>query len=189
MSEDTGKTNEIIFPDLVELWKELYFKNESSWGEEFKEFITKETFVYLLDKTLDHYLSNEKVIRQNMDKYLDRSSFPSKKDIARVAEMVISVEDKVEVLDFELVQAVKSMADSMLNMADAQKKAKDELSALRKDIADLNKKIDRLDKKAANPPKTTHISKSAGIPKEPEVKSSSTKNKKKERGSSEELIP
>ncbi len=177
MSEDTNK-DEIYFPDLIELWKEFYFKNENSWGEVIKEFITKETFVYMLDKTLDHYLSNEKIIRQNMDKYFERSAFPSKKDIARVAEMVIAVEEKVEVLDDQLVGAVKSMADSMLVMAEAQKKSREEIVALRKDIANLIKKMDPPAKKVSNVPKETQIK-----------KTSPSKTKKKETVSGDELIP
>ena len=176
MSEDTK--DEIYFPDLIELWKEYYFKNENSWGEVIKEYITKETFVYMLDKTLDHYLSNEKIMRQNMDKYFERSSFPSKKDIARVAEMVIAVEEKVEVLDDQLVEAVKSMADSMLAMAEAQKRSREELVALRKDIANLSKKMAPPAKKASNTPKEP-----------PAKKSSPSKTKKKETVSGDELIP
>ena len=185
MSEDTNKNtekvfftkDEIYFPDLIELWKEFYFKNENSWGEVIKEFITKETFVCMLDKTLDHYLSNEKLLRQNMDKYFERSAFPSKKDIARVAEMVIAVEEKVEVLDDQLVEAVKSMADSMLAMAEAQKRSREEIVALRKDIANLNKKMNPPAKKAGN------------TPKEQAKKASPSKTKKKEKGSNDELIP
>lgn len=186
MSEDTNKNSEkvfftkdeIYFPDLIELWKEFYFKNENSWGEVIKEFISKETFVSMLDKTLDHYLSNEKMLRQNMDKYFERSAFPSKKDIARVAEMVIAVEEKVEVLDDQLVEAVKSMADSMLAMAEAQKRSRDEIVALRKDIANLNRKMDPPGKKASNAPKEP-----------PAKKASPSKTKKKETGSVDELIP
>ncbi|PKM76059.1 MAG: hypothetical protein CVU90_14385 [Firmicutes bacterium HGW-Firmicutes-15] len=186
MSEDSQKNaqkeffskDEIYFPDLVELWKEFYFKNENSWAEVLKEVITKDTFVYMLDKTLDSHLSNEKLIRQNMDKYFERSAFPSKKDIARVAEMIISVEEKVELLEDQLVDSVKSMADSMLAMAEAQKRSREEIAALRKDIADLNKKLAQPDKEVNN------------APKEPRTKKApQAKTKKKETNSAGELIP
>jgi polyhydroxyalkanoic acid synthase PhaR subunit len=186
MSEDTSNKSEkevftkdeIYFPDLVELWKEYYFKNENSWAEVLKEVITKDTFVNMLDKTLDTHLSNEKLIRQNMDKYFERSAFPSKKDIARVAEMIISVEEKVEGLEDQLVDAVKSMANGMIAMAEAQKKSRDEIVALRKDIADLNEKLTPLDKDVII------------ASKEPRAKKSSRpKSKQKETNLDGELIP
>jgi polyhydroxyalkanoic acid synthase PhaR subunit len=185
MSEDTHEKaqkeffakDEIFFPDLTELWKEFYFKNENSWAEVLKEVITKDTFVHMLDKTLDSHLSNEKLMRQNMDKYFEQSPFPSKKDIARLAEMIVSVEEKVEVLDDQLVDAVKSMANGMLAMAEAQKRSREEIVALRQDIADLSKKLAPLDNEIKN------------TPEEPRAKKSSqSKGKKKHANSAGELI-
>jgi predicted nucleic acid-binding Zn-ribbon protein len=113
-----------------------------------------------------------------MDKYFERSAFPSKKDIARVAEMIISVEEKVEGLEDQLVDAVKSMANGMIAMAEAQKKSRDEIVALRKDIADLNEKLTPLDKDVII------------ASKEPRAKKSSRpKSKQKETNLDGELIP
>jgi len=173
MSEDNKNADkepstkdEIYFPDLAALYKELYVLNENTWAEVFKNIITKDTFVQTLDKTLDNYLSNEKIIRQNVDKFMERSAFPSKKDIARIAELIIAVEEKVEVLDYQLVDAVKSMADSMLAMVEAQKKTREEMTALRMDILTLKKNIEGSDKKTNDAPiepvaKTTTPSKSS----------------------------
>ncbi|MDD4802373.1 MAG: hypothetical protein PHF24_05460 [Syntrophomonas sp.] len=179
MSEDGNKdstTNkeEIYFPDLIELWKEFYFKNENSWSEVIKDYISQDTFVSMLDKTLDHYLNNEKIMRQNMDKYFERSAFPSKKDIARIAEMVIAVEEKVEVLDYQFVTAFNKMADSMLSMADSQKKISAGIDLMRQDIAIMNTKIEQLEKKTIPAKNTTK-------------KSAPSKTKKKDAGSESEL--
>ncbi len=152
MSQPHHIDPKIYFPDFVTLYQELYTISENSWAEVFKNIITKDTFVQTLDSTLDNYLSNEKIIRQNMDKYFERSAFPSKKDIARIAELVIAVEEKVEVLDYQLVDAVKSMADSMLAMAEAQKKTREEIAELRKVILNLNTRVEETHKKPNDAP-------------------------------------
>ena len=150
--KQTISKDEIFIPDLVNLYKELYTINENSWAEVVKNIITKDTFVQTLDNTLDNYFSNENIIRQNMDKLFERRAFPSKKDIARIAELIIAVEEKVEFLDYQLVDAVKSMADSMGVMADVQKKTSEDVAALRKDILNLNKNVADSEKKPNDVP-------------------------------------
>lgn len=119
MSEDNDSQadgKKIIFPDFAELWKELYFKTEGAWADAFKEFVSTDTFVQMLDQTLTQHLNMEKTNQQNMDKLFEISAIPSKKDIARIAELVIAVEEKVDNLDYQLLDNIKKMADSMITM-------------------------------------------------------------------------
>lgn len=138
---------EIHIPDFSEAWKEMYFKTEAAWAEAFKELISTQTFVTLINKTLDQNLSNEKVNRQIMDKYMEMSPVPSKKDIARVAELVISLEEKIDGMEFQFNHVMSSMADSLLKIVDYQAGVKDELVNLRNDFTKLEKQIETLSKK------------------------------------------
>lgn len=143
MFDHTDKNqDQILFPNLAELWKQMYFKNENAWAEAFKQFIGTDTFVKMLTGTLDQHLSMEKVMRQGLDQYFDSIPLPSKKDIARVAEIVISLEDKIDVIDFEAADIIKKLTENLLIMVKAQEKTKQELEQLKKAITDISLKLD-----------------------------------------------
>lgn len=139
--EQQDSREEIFIPDFAELWKEMYFKTESVWAEAFKELISTQTFVGLINKSLDHHLSNEKVVRQMIDKYMGMSPVPSKKDLSRVAELVISLEEKIDAMEFQFSHTMVRMADSLLKLADHQAGAKDELTTLRRELDQIEKKL------------------------------------------------
>lgn len=142
MSEKTNSQadgNKIIFPDFAELWKELYFKTESAWADAFREFVSTDTFVEMLDQSLNQHLSIEKVTRQNIDKLFEYGAMPSKKDLARVAELVISVEEKVDNLDFQLVDNINRMAGSLLNMLPFLEANQKQINELKEQIQDVSK--------------------------------------------------
>lgn len=170
MPSDNKKNykEEIHIPDFTEAWKEIYFKTEAAWAEAFKELISTQTFVTMINKTLDQNLSNEKVNRQIMDKYMEMSPVPSKKDIARVAELVISLEEKIDGLEFQFSRLMSSMADSLIKIVDHQAEVKGELESLRKDFTKLEKQIDTLNKKAKNAEKEAKATKKKTTPKKEE---------------------
>ncbi len=146
-NDEDNSREEVHVPDFTEMWKEMYFKTESAWAEAFKDLISTQTFVGFINKSLDQHLSNEKVSRQIIDKYMEMGQVPSKKDISRVAELVISLEEKIDGLEFQLSHTMSSMADSLLKMADHQAGVKNELTSLRQDLNQIEKKIDILSKK------------------------------------------
>lgn len=136
--------NKIIFSDFTELWKELYFKNEGAWANAFKELVSTETFVKMLDQTLTQHLSLEKITRQNMNKLFELSSVPSKKDLARIAELVISVEEKVDNLDYQLLDNINRMADSLLTLTGLLEKNQQQFTAMNRQNSELNKQLAEL---------------------------------------------
>lgn len=136
--------NKIIFPDITELWKEMYFKTEGAWADAFKEFVSTDTFVKMLDQTLNQHLSLEKTSRQNVDKLFELSAAPSKKDLARIAELVISVEEKVDNLDYQLLDNVSRMADGLLAMSGLMEKNQQQFAALNAQNTELYEKINEI---------------------------------------------
>lgn len=148
MSDDTSKVNQsqdksnnIQMPDFAEVWKEMYFSNENDWARALKGFIATDTFVSLLDKTLEQYLAYNKVSRQQMEKLAEKGVNPTKKDVARVAELVISIEEKIDMIEFQMFENFRKITDSLLKMADYQGKIKEELASLKQEMALINSKI------------------------------------------------
>lgn len=107
-------------PDLVELWKMIYFSSEETWSRSARDFVASDTFIGMLQEIKDRYLSAHKLSTAYMDKYFETNPVPSKKDIARVAELVIALEDKIDRLDLQFVNNLDSIARSFMKMVDIQ---------------------------------------------------------------------
>lgn len=156
MSDDSKKTpgnnDQVSVPDFSELWKELYFKNEAIWAEAFKNYLSTKSFVNMMDTTLDQHLTLEKMTRQNLDKFFETTPVPSKQDVARVGELVISLEEKIDTIEFQLLNNFQSMADSLIKIADYQGKLKNQFSELKKEINSLGKRLDKLEKNLMSEP-------------------------------------
>lgn len=147
LDSKNNQKEEINVPDFTELWKEIYFNTEAAWAEIFKELISTQAFVSFLNKSLESNLAYEKITRQTVDKYMEMSPVPSKKDIARVAELVISLEEKFDGIEFQFNHTISNMADSLLKMVEYQATIRDELLNLRQDLNKLEKKLETVNKK------------------------------------------
>lgn len=145
-NDESSQQEKFFVPDYSELWKEWYFRMEDIWSETFRQFITTKSFVNMMNSTLEQFLFNEKLSRQNMEQFLETSPFPTKMDVARVAELTVSLEDKIDNLEFNVLSTMESMADSLLKLVDYQENIKKELYALKKENQALNKKITSLNK-------------------------------------------
>ncbi len=159
MSDETNKDSEskgfkfgqeeIIVPDLAEVWKELYYSTEKAWADAFKDFVSTETFVNMLDKTLEQYLAYEKMSRDTVDKYCEMNPMASKKDIARVAELVVSMEDKLDDMEFQLFDNVRVIADNMLKIVNIQDSFRIGFDSVRNSVESLDTRIKSLEEAVA----------------------------------------
>ncbi|MDD2371969.1 MAG: hypothetical protein WC109_00595 [Syntrophomonadaceae bacterium] len=137
----------VKMPDIVELWKELYFNAEESWTTATRELIASKSFIQVLDQIRDQYLSFHKVSQQNIDQYFEVNPLPSKKDIARIAELIIGLEDKVDDFDLHFSNNITNIASSMIKLVDYQELMKQEISELKEQNASINKKLDTINRK------------------------------------------
>lgn len=136
--------DEVVIPDLAEVWKELYYGTEKAWADAFKDFISTDTFVNMLDKTLEQYLSYEKMSRESIDKYCEMNPMASKKDIARVAELVVSLEDKLDDMEFQLFDNVRVIADNMLKIVNIQDSFRSGLEDIQRGFGRLEDQLNQL---------------------------------------------
>jgi len=154
MSEDSKKetAEQVSVPDFSELWKNLYFNNEAIWAEAFKNYLSTKSFVNMMDTTLDQHLTLEKMTRQNLEKFFETTPVPSKQDVARVGELVISLEEKIDTIEFQLLNNFQSMADSLIKMADYQEDIKKQLAAMGKELKTMGSRLDKLEKNQLSEP-------------------------------------
>lgn len=152
MSDDKNQNTQdasMWFPNFVELWKEFYFKTEEAWADAFREYVSTDSFVQVLTQTLDMHLSFEKLFRENMDRFMAEQAIPSKKDIARVAELILAVEDKMELLEMQNLEFARHVSESLTVLIDAQNKLIETQVKQTKKIQTMEKELKMLRKQVA----------------------------------------
>ena len=154
MSKDPKDNNhheeQIAVPDLAELWKEMYFQAEATWADAVRQFASTKMFTQSLNNLMEQYLSMEKIKRQSVDLYMENTAVPSKKDVARVAELVVSLEEKVDNIEFESHRNMQSMVDSLVKLVDIQEQIKKEFVSYHESLKNVEKKLDDLNNKLPN---------------------------------------
>lgn len=137
------------FPNFVELWKEFYFKTEQAWADAFREYVSTDSFVQILTQTLEGHLSFEKLFRENMDRFMAEQAIPSKKDIARVAELILAVEDKMDMQEMQNMELARRVSESLTVLIDAQNKLLETQVKQTKKIQTMEKELKMLRKQVA----------------------------------------
>jgi BMFP domain-containing protein YqiC len=90
-TEQTGRT-----ADPFETWRQLYDANERAWSDALGEAMGSTEFADSSGKLLETMLAAQKSVRDNMRTYLETMNVPTREDIARLGEIVIGLEEKVD---------------------------------------------------------------------------------------------
>src|SRR5437016_8502093 len=88
--------------DPFELWRQIYETNERAWSAVLERTVNNPAFAESTGKILETFLSAQKTVRENMRSYLEQINLPTREDIARLGELIVSLEEKVDQLDDRL---------------------------------------------------------------------------------------
>lgn len=146
----------------LEVWKSMYYLTERSWGDLVKSTISTDSASKNMLKFMNSYLDLEKISRKSMEQYFEIAPIPSKKDIARVAKLVIGVEDKVDNLESavevnldRLINTLAVLVDTLSPEQKAQtveheiSQTKEEIEAINQKLSTLISKVEELTSHAA----------------------------------------
>ena len=92
-TEEAGPTT-----DPFEVWREMYDANERAWSTALEEAMGSPEFSESSGKLLETMLAAQKSVRNNMRTYLETMNVPTREDIARLGELVIGLEEKIDQL-------------------------------------------------------------------------------------------
>jgi Collagen triple helix repeat (20 copies)/Poly(R)-hydroxyalkanoic acid synthase subunit (PHA_synth_III_E) len=84
--------------DPFEVWREMYEANERAWSTGLEEAMSSPEYDEASGKLLETMLAAQKSIRNNMRTYLETMNVPTREDIARLGELVIGLEEKIDQL-------------------------------------------------------------------------------------------
>ena len=77
---------------------ELYAEAEEVWSKTLHETLASDAFAKAMAASREGYLTWNEMSRQAVDKTWEQLHIPTVSDVARVAELVVGVEEKVETL-------------------------------------------------------------------------------------------
>jgi polyhydroxyalkanoic acid synthase PhaR subunit len=107
-------------PDPYEVWRQLYETNERAWSAALEQAMGSPEFGESSGKLLETLLAAQKSSRDNMRIYLETMNVPTREDIARLGELVIGLEEKID----QLADRFDSMEGTMEAAAKAAPAAK-----------------------------------------------------------------
>jgi polyhydroxyalkanoic acid synthase PhaR subunit len=121
--------------DPLRFLHEWYDQTSQSWSTVVGDIIGTDTFIESASRFLEHYMSNHKSLRQVSEKQLHQLQIPTRSDVARVAGLVVALEDKVD----QLADAVDAA-----NERHAQPVTEAALTALEQRLARVESRLDAL---------------------------------------------
>jgi polyhydroxyalkanoic acid synthase PhaR subunit len=91
------KTNETAQDtDVFGVWRQLYDANEKAWGAALEQAMETPEFGESSGKLLETMVAAQKSVRDNMRAYLETMNVPTREDIARLGELVVGIEEKID---------------------------------------------------------------------------------------------
>jgi hypothetical protein len=90
-TEESGPT-----ADPFEIWRQMYDTNERTWSAALEQAMGSPEFGESSGKLLETMLAAQKSVRDNMRTYLETMNVPTREDIARLGEIVIGLEEKID---------------------------------------------------------------------------------------------
>jgi hypothetical protein len=90
-TESTGRGT-----DPFETWRQLYDANERAWSSALEQAMGSDEFGETSGKMLETMLAAQKSVRENMRTYLETMNVPTREDIARLGELVVGLEEKID---------------------------------------------------------------------------------------------
>jgi polyhydroxyalkanoic acid synthase PhaR subunit len=94
--EESAEPSQGPSADPFEMWRQLYETNERAWTQALDQAMNRPEFGASSGKMLETILAAQKAVRDNMRTYLETINVPTREDIARLGELVVGLEEKID---------------------------------------------------------------------------------------------
>ncbi len=122
--------------DPLKTWKDAYEQTERLWGKSMNETIKSEEYSAWMGSVLDVNLFYQKVMNDMTKGYLEKVNLPTQDDIARVATLVVNLENKVDNME--------ELLEEKIEVFEQSSSTKRDLTKLKSDIRSLEAKLDKV---------------------------------------------
>jgi polyhydroxyalkanoic acid synthase PhaR subunit len=162
MSQTDASQKQSSF-DPFELWRQVYESNEQAWSKAIRDMATTQDYAEAQGKVLESMLALQKMMRDGMSAQLNSLNVPTRDDVSRLGELVLSLEEKIDQIDDHfpaLERRIAELDKKVDGLVDLGKKDRlsdlsqkiEKLAGIEKkvdQIAELEKKIDAVDRRLA----------------------------------------
>jgi polyhydroxyalkanoic acid synthase PhaR subunit len=90
------------------LFKQWYDATNESWSKEVGNLFASDQFMEAVSQFLESYAGFTKMTRRASEEYFRSLQLPTRSDIARLAELVIALEEKVDRLDDDFTDVIEA---------------------------------------------------------------------------------
>lgn len=134
--------------------KQWYDATSETWAKVIGDIIGTDRFMESAKEFLESYTSFYRTFRRANEEFFRNLQLPTRSDIARVAELVVGLEDKVELIDDTLedfednyVEAITSDLKGHLDRVDMRLEALPDILQKLATVGSLENRLDRVEKK------------------------------------------
>jgi polyhydroxyalkanoic acid synthase PhaR subunit len=100
-----------------EVWKQIYEANERAWNSALERAMSTTTFAEAQGRFLESMLAAQKAVRDNTRSFMEAMNLPTREDIARLGELIVALEEKVDQLDDRLMRIEQQVQQTGTNTA------------------------------------------------------------------------
>lgn len=133
--------------DPFESWRQLYDTNERAWSSALEQAMGTPEYGESSGKLLETMLAAQKSVRDNMRTFLETMNVPTREDIARLGELVVGLEEKVDQGADRLDAIEDSVRDTqriyLATIKTMNLPTREDVAKLGELVVGLEKKIDR----------------------------------------------
>jgi BMFP domain-containing protein YqiC len=97
--------------DPFVLWRQIYEANERAWSTALERAMNSPAFAETQGKVLETFLQAQRAVRDQMRSYLEAVNVPTREDIARLGELIVGLEEKVDRLEDRLGSLEQSLRE------------------------------------------------------------------------------
>jgi polyhydroxyalkanoic acid synthase PhaR subunit len=112
-------------PDPFEIWRQFYEATEQTWGKALQEAMSSQAFAEASGKMLETFLAFQKMLRDSATAQLAAFNLPTRDDVARLGELLVGLEEKVDQLHDRLA-ALEARLERPAGPAERKRRALDE---------------------------------------------------------------
>lgn len=141
--------------DPVQLWKSWYDLVEKTWGKTLDDFIKTSEYSAMVGEYQKWFFYSQDQYKKMVDQVLAENNLPSKEEIARVAQLVIQLEEKVEKLDERLDDEIVAKLDDIKKLLQKAEKLNERLDD--EIVTKLDDIKEALEKAPKNSTKKTNV--------------------------------
>ena len=88
--------------DLMAYWQQMYSMNEEQATRYFQQLVSSDMFAAAMNRYVEAITPTQEAIQRNLEKFLQANGLPTRGDITRLAEQIVTLDAKLDMVQDEI---------------------------------------------------------------------------------------